>query len=142
MNLLQLLMYLSRICRYQAVLGNMFGLRIFCSRDPVLYDRVRLCRIKFNCMDLRIDGAESFDGVWFCQSLCKGGGYESTRLTGFDSMGHAWWRNAKLLTWLDVPALIPDFIDSHQSTSRNMLSPRNRLARVTTLDRIDLPTRT
>lgn len=93
-------------------------------------------------LDLRVNRAEYFDGVWLSQSLCKGGSYESTRLTGFDSMGHAWWRNAKLLTWLNVPALVADFVDSHQSTSRNMLSPRNQLARVAVLDRIDLPTRT
>lgn len=95
-----------------------------------------------NAVDLRVNRAENFDGVWLSQSLCKGGSYESTRLTGFDSMGHAWWRNAKLLTWLNVPALIADFVDSHQSTSRNMLSPRNQLARVSILDRIDLPTST
>lgn len=95
-----------------------------------------------NALDLRVNRAESFDGVWLSQSLCEGGSYESTRLTGFDSMGHAWWRNAELLTWLNVPALVADFVDSHQSTSRNMLSPRNQLARVAILDRIDLPTRT
>lgn len=142
MNLLQLLVYLNRICRYQAVSGNMFGLQIFCSRDPVPYDHVRLCGFENKCLDLRINRAENLDGVWPSQSLFKGGSYEKTRFTGFDSMGHAWWRNAKFLTWLEVPALVANLVNSHQGTSRNMLSPRNQLARVTTLDCIDLPTST
>lgn len=95
-----------------------------------------------DALDLRVNRAENFDGVWLSQSLCKGGSYECTCITGFDSIGHAWWRNAKLLTWLNVPALVADFVDSYQSTSGNMLCPRNQLARVAVFDRIDLSTRT
>lgn len=143
LNLLQLLVCLNRIYMYQAVSGNKFGLQRFCNRDPVLYDRVRHCVFRLKCVeDLRVNRAENFDCVWLSQSLCQGGSNESTRLAGFNSMSHAWWRKAKLLTWLDVPALIADFVDSHQSTRRNMLIPRNRLARVAILDCIDLPTRT
>lgn len=92
--------------------------------------------------DLRINRAENFDGVWLSQSLYQGGRNKSTRLAGLNCMGHAWWRKAELLTWLDVPTLIADFVDPHQSTRRNMLSPRNRLAGVAILDSIDFPSRT
>lgn len=108
----------------------------------MLYDLVSLYDLKLKFVDLRVNRAENLDGVWLSHGLCKGRSYDCTRLTRFGSMGHAWWRNAKLLTWLDVPALIADFVDSHQSTSRNMLSPRNQLARVAALDGVDLPTRT
>lgn len=142
MNLLQLSAYWNQSCKYQAESGNMFDLQSTCSRDQQLYNRVRLCDFEIKWEDLRINGAENCDGVWLSQSLCHGGGYESARFTGLHGMGHTWWRNAELLTWLKVSALIANFVDSHQSTSRNMLSPRNRLARVTSLHRVDLPTRT
>ena len=142
MSLLQVLPYLNPFCRYQAESGNMFALQSICSRDLVLYGHVRLCRFKFKCVNLRINGAENCDGVGLTHSLCKGGSYDTTRLTGLDSMDHAWWRKAELLTYLKASAFITDFVESYQSASRNMLRPRNRLASVTALDSIYFPTST